>query len=365
MKKFLNVVNYLFGSAFNIFIAIVVVAAAYNVTIWAFERGQGLLVGSEGTEYSQEVVVAIPPDASALEIGRILREHELIGNEFIFLVQSQLNGASNNFRTGVTFHLDTNMSENEIMYVLQRMPEMPAGDLRITIIEGITARQIGEYAQSRGFFTLDAFMAEFNEGVYQHRFLEDIPNRDNRLEGFLFPDTYMLPPNPTPRDLIIRQLNRFQEIITPDMWMRMEELGLSLDEVIIMASIVEREARIGAERPIVASLIFNRLEAEMPLEMYSTLTFAVNRHRSRLLAADYHSTSPFNTFNRLGLPAGPISNPGLNSIMAVLFPADTNYLYFFIVDYATGEHYFAQTYEEFVAARERYAEDENDENNNN
>jgi len=358
MRIFLNIINYLFGSVFNILLAVVVVVVAYNVTIWAFESGQGLLVGSDGTEYSREIAIDIPLDASAFEIGRILREHELVGNEFLFMLQSQLNGRSNHFRTGVTFHLDTSMSENEIMVALTRMPQGPAGDMRITIIEGITAHQIGEFAQDRGFFTLAQFLTEFNEGIYMHRFLDDIPDRPNRLEGFLFPDTYMLPPNPTPRDLIIRQLNRFQEIFTPDMQSRMEEMGLTLDELIIIASIVEREARVAAERPIMASVIFNRLEAEMPLEMYSTLTFAVNRHRSRLVAADYHSPSPFNTFNRTGLPLGPISNPGLNSIMAVLYPAETNYLYFLILDYASGEHYFTDNHESLAAMREQLAAEE-------
>ncbi|MCL2171989.1 MAG: endolytic transglycosylase MltG [Defluviitaleaceae bacterium] len=351
MKTFLNIVNYLFGSIFNIVIAVAVVIIAYNITVWAFDYGQGLLIGGEGTEYSNPVVVEIPEDATTLDIARILRENELITNEFLFVLQSQMNGSANFFRTGVAFHLNTNMSDNEIMDALQRMPQLPAGDLRITVIEGITARQIGEYAQSRGLFSAADFMDEVNNGIFSHRFLDDIPERENRLEGFLFPDTYNLPPNPTPRDLIVRQLNRFQYIFAADMWIRMEYLGLSLDEVMIIASIVEREARLSEERPIMASLIFNRLAQDMPLEMYSTLTFAMDRHRSRLLAADFHSPSPFNTFNRAGLPAGPISNPGLESIMAVLFHNDTNYLYFQMMDYATGEHFFAETYEEIAAVR--------------
>jgi len=360
MRIFLNIVNYLFGSAFNIIIAIAVIFVGYTVTVRAFEHGQGLLVSDDGTEYSQEVVVVIPEDASTLDIGRILRDHELIGNEFIFVLQAQLNGTSNHFRTGVTFHMDTQMSDAEVMDALTRIPQIPAGDLRITIIEGMTARQIGEYAASRGFFTLAEFLEEFNDGIYQHRFLDEIPERNSRLEGFLFPDTYMLPPNPTPRDLIIRQLNRFQEMFTPDMRERMEERGLTLDEVIIMASIVEREARVAAQRPAAASVIFNRLEAEMPLEMYSTLTFAVNRHRTRLLAADYHSTSPYNTFNRTGLPVGPISNPGLNSIFAVLNAPETDYFYFLIADYATGRLHFEETYEGFLEAQERYLSEGDD-----
>ncbi|MCL2415795.1 MAG: endolytic transglycosylase MltG [Defluviitaleaceae bacterium] len=350
MKKFINVVNYMFGGMFNIAMAAVVVIAAYYATLWAFNQGQGFLSGGEGTVYSQVIEVEVPEEASTLEIGRILREHGLIGNEYIFFLSSTLNGSSRHFRTGVTFQLNTNMGDEVLMDVLQIMPE---SDLRITIIEGMTTAQIGEIAANRNFFSTADFNTALEEEVFGHSFLEGIPERANRFEGYLFPDTYNLPQSPTPRDLMVRMLNRFGEIFTPDMWERMEELELTLDEVVILASMVERETRIPSDRPLMASVIFNRLEADRPLEIYSTLTYALNRHRDRLLPSDFHSTSPYNTFNRTGLPLGPIGNPGFLSINAVLNAAQTDYMYFLLVD-DDGSHVFAETHEGLTEAQARF-----------
>ena len=360
-KKILNVANFLFGGLFNIAIAVAVIIAAYSITMWAFDFGQTIIVDDEYYEReSVEVIVHIPDDASVLEIARLLREYELINNEWIFYLNATLNGSGRHFRSGLHL-LNTGMSESVIMGELQVLREIPADSPRITIVEGLTNWQIAEVAATLGYFTAAEFRYEVENGIFAHAFLQYVPERANRLEGFLFPDTYYLPPNPTPRDLVIRMLNRFNYVFTPDLWLAIDVLNdrfgveLTIDDIIIIASIIEREAVVREERPIVAAIIFNRLMTGMPLEMVSTVVYATNTRLDLLTPAEFQSTSPYNTFTRTGLPVGPISNPGLNSILAALNPINTNFLYMVINDHDTRSHFFTASHEEYLAARVRYA----------
>ncbi|MCL2376910.1 MAG: endolytic transglycosylase MltG [Defluviitaleaceae bacterium] len=371
LKKVLNVVNYIFGSLFNLALAVTIVVIAYTATIWAFDFGQYMMT-TDDTEYRslEEIVVEIPDGASGIEIARILREYELIDNEWLFYLNSVLNGSANHFLTGLSFNLDTGMSESMIMYQLQRIPEgLQADGTRIVVVEGLTNWQIAELASTLGHFTATEFLYELEEGLFSHAFLRDIEERPNRLEGFLFPNTYYLPQNPTPRDLISRMLDHFGEVFTGEMIERMEELGealgreLTIEDIITIASIIEREAVVHSERPIVAAIIYNRLAAGMPLEMITTVVYATNTRVDMLTPADFQINSPYNTFNRQGLPIGPISNPGLNAIEAALHPADVNYLFKVVNNHEARSHFFTADREAYEAAQIRYSvgADEEDE----
>lgn len=360
-KKILNITNFLFGGLFNIALAVAVIVAAYFITVWAFDFGQNLLV--EGYDYEEreivEVIVEIPEEASLLDIARILREYQLINNEWIFFLNATLNGAGNHFRPGAHL-LNSGMSEGAIMLELQTLREIPADSPRITVVEGLTNWQIADLASTLGYFTAAQFLDEVENGVFNHLFLQYLPERRNRLEGFLFPDTYYLPPNPTPRDLIIRMLNRFEYIFTAEMWLAIDalndrlDMNLTVEDIIIVASIIEREAVVRDERPIVASIIYNRLAADMPLEMTTTVVYATNTRADLLTPADFLINSPYNTFNRTGLPIGPISNPGLNAILAALNPANTNFLYKVVNDPEVRSHFFTASREAYLEALARY-----------
>jgi len=370
LKKVLNVVNYIFGSLFNLALAVIIVVVAYTATIWAFDFGQEIVI-AEDEDYRplEEIIVEIPEGASGIEIARILREYGLIGNEWLFHLNATLNGSVNHFLTGLSFELDTGMSESMIMFQLQRIPEgLQADGTRIAIMEGLTNWQIAELAATLGHFTAEEFLEELEEGFFVHAFLRDIEERPNRLEGFLFPDTYYLPQNPMPRDLISRMLDQFGEVFTAEMLMQMEALGealgreLTIEDIITIASIVEREAVVRSERPIVAAMIYNRLAAGMPLEMITTVVYATNTRADMLTPADFQINSPYNTFNRQGLPIGPISNPGLNSIEAALNPVNVNYLYKVMNNSEARTHYFTSSREAFEAAQERYRARADEEN---
>ncbi|MDR2183052.1 MAG: endolytic transglycosylase MltG [Clostridiales bacterium] len=372
LKKILNIVNYIFGSLFNLALAVTIIVVAYTVTIMAFDFGQTVFV-DEDDYYSEPeyIIVEIPEDADGLEIAQILRENGLISSEWLFLLNARFNGSINHFLTGISFELNTGMSESTIMDTLQRIPEgLQADGTRIVIMEGLTNRQTADFAATLGHFTADEFLYELQEGQFTNAFLRDIQERPNRLEGFLFPDTYDLPQNPAPRDLIVRMLARFDEIFTGEMWMRIEELSeimgreLTIEDIVTIASIVEREATVQSERPAVAAIIYNRLAAGMPLEMITTVVYATNTRVDMLTPADFQINSPYNTFNRQGLPIGPISNPGLNAIMAALYPANVDYLYKVRNDAEEQTHYFTADRDAYLAAQERYrfeADDENEE----
>jgi UPF0755 protein len=192
-------------------------------------------------------------------------------------------------------------------------------------------------------------------GHFSFAFLLDVPtDRPNRLEGYLFPDTYQIPVNPVPGDIITRMLRNFEMRFTDDFHYRAEEKGMSIDDIVIMASIVERETRLAAERPIVSQVIHSRLAINMLLQMCSTVKYTMDDPPLRLLNSHLAIDSPYNTYLHPGLPIGPISNPGRAAIEAVLWPSDTDYLFFVLRDEVTGAHHFSRTAAEHYAARDRY-----------
>jgi UPF0755 protein len=188
-------------------------------------------------------------------------------------------------------------------------------------------------------------------------FLADVQWRANPLEGYLFPDTYFLPANPTPNDLINRMLNRFIEVFDYEMEERAAELGLTIDQVIIKASIIEKEIRVPHERALCSAIIYNRLRQNRLLEMCSTIIYVLDVPRDRLFFSDLDIVSPYNTYRNPGLPIGPISNPGRAAIHAALYPANVDYLFMVLMDENTGEHFFSNNLNDHNRAKERYGRD--------
>ncbi|MCL2753400.1 MAG: endolytic transglycosylase MltG [Defluviitaleaceae bacterium] len=332
-RKIINISNYLAGGLFNIGLVVGIIVLAYFTVTWAFDAGYGLRGDDNAYRPDQEVLVEIPNEASALEVARILRGYELINNEWSFYFGAVLNGSHSHFLSG-TFALNMNMGDQAIMEALTDMRFLRQEEGRILVREGMPNWQIANLAATLGYFTAAEFLYELENGIFLNEFLQGVPERPQRLEGFLFPDTYNLPPNPVPRDLIVRMLDRFEQVFDGQMQVQLEQLGVrlgwqpSLEQIVIIASIVEVEATSASDRPFVASVIYNRLAANMPLEMITTVVYAANTRADLLTTAQFNINSPYNTFNRVGLPIGPINNPGLNSLTSALNPAVTDYLFF-------------------------------------
>ena len=350
----LNVLAYFMGMAFNLAIVAVVAYAVWYFAVAGLEFG---------TEFATEMVYEaeyytvefeLNHDTPAVEVARLLEQEGIITNQWLFRAEMMVLGSSDDYTAG-TFTLNRSMSNREINRALRARPEQLAGHHVITIPEGWTVGDMAAYFESREFFDAEEFMFVANNGHFPHGFLFDVPNRENRLEGYLFPDTYFIPLNPTPGDIITRMLTRFEEIFfgDTDLTARAEEIGYTMDEIIIMASIIERETRIPRERALVSQVIHTRIDTGMRLEMCSTVAYVLDVPRARLLWVDLEIDSPFNTYRNPGLPLGPIANPGQAAIMAALHPSDTSYLFFVLINEESGEHYFSHTFDAHIAANQR------------
>jgi len=357
-NKAANVASYILGMAFNLAILAVVAYAIYTFANWGFNRGHEFAHEMLAEGPNEEVLVTIPEDLDRADAARLLYSYGVINNPWLFQLELFLKNSTRIFRAG-TYTLNLNMTNTEVNAVLRRGEEAVGEAAHHTILvrEGWRIRDIGEYMEYRGFFTAEEFMDYAQNGDFSgFHFLRDVPDLPgrNRLEGYLFPNTYWVPLEPTPRQLIVRMLNHFEETIEGPWLDRAYELGFTFDEIITIASIVEAETGRADERALVSQVIHLRLERGMRLEMDPTAIYLLDVHRSRVLRSDLLIDSPYNTHTREGLPIGPIGNPGRASIEAALFPSYTNYL-FFVVDYSDhSRHVFNTNYPDHNAAAQRY-----------
>ena len=219
----------------------------------------------------------------------------------------------------------------------------------VTFPEGFNMRQIFMRLEEKGVSSFDDLMEAAAEYKFNYSFLEGKETGDaSRLEGYLFPDTYQFYVGMQASSAINKFLENFHYVMSADMLQMAENRGLSIHEVITVASMIEREAANDSERARIASVIYNRLNANMPLGLESTILYAHPEHEGAPTAEMIAEDSPYNTLNHTGLPPTPICNPGRASIMAAISPETTNY-YYFTLDTDTGMHRFFTNYAEFEA----------------
>lgn len=351
--KIINFLLYLLGMAFNLVIMILVAYAVWFFAITGFELGGSLAydMTSEG-EYHYEIEFVLDEETPAADVAVILQEMGIISNHWLFRLELFLMGRVRTYQAG-TYTLNLNMTNTQAHHVLRGSMATQAPEEIITIPEGWTIGDMAAYFEYREFFTAEEFIYVAESGHFPFAFLNEVPERPNRLEGYLFPDTYRIPVNPTPGDIIVRMLRRFDEVFDAELRTRAYEMNLTMDDVVRMASIIERETRLTHERPLVSQVIHNRLEIGMRLEMCSTVAYVLDVPRDRLLYADLEIDSPYNTYRHHGLPIGPISNPGVAALRAALWPVNGDYLFFVLINEATGEHYFSQTFDAHIEANQR------------
>lgn len=247
-----------------------------------------------------------------------------------------------------TYELNTKCDYNALVL---RMQTASASMVATTVMfpEGYTMQEIFEKLEEEGICTVEELMDAAANYSYNYSFLDwTEPGDASRLEGYLFPDTYEFYQGMQASSAINKFLLNFHGKLTADMYTQAENLGISLHEAVIVASMIEAEAGSNDERSLIASVIYNRLEAGMPLQIDATVMYALGEHKEQLTAEDLQVDSPYNTYVNTGLPAGPICNPGLASINAALNPSNTNYLYY-ALDKETGTHQFFTNYSEFEA----------------
>ena len=295
---------------------------------------------------------AIEPGETAATVTARLEEEGLISDADLFRLYIRYHGIDQRLAAG-DFELAPNMPLAEIA---QRLQRARVEEIVVTIPEGMRAEEVADLLNVESVMDGNAFLALVNGGSASARAIGDyvwLPDGLTTLEGYLFPDTYRLPARATPADLIQRMLDNFEIRVTPELLDPATQAGRGLAQVMTMASIVEREATLADERPLIASVYWNRVSGACSdevggayLQADPTVQYAAGRPgewwwKPPSVEAYQQVQSPYNTYLRPGLPPGPIASPGLSAIEAAADPAET--LYCFFVATGDGSHAFATT----------------------
>ncbi len=298
---------------------------------------------SDPAELTQ--LIAVTSGMTGRDIALLLEERGIVDDALLFRLLVRLTGTEHHLQAG-HYLLNPNMDSMEIIEQLRTGKTVTE---RVVIPEGFELKQIAKLLADKGLVDYDRFLALASsaEAVFGEALPIDLPI--DTLEGYLFPDTYYFSFGQSEADIIGQMVYRFVEVIDEHVSDALKQSDLTLHEVVTLASIVEREIMVDWERPLVASVYLNRLAINMPLQADPTVRYVMTEDRSRVLYRDLEIDSPYNTYRNRGLPPGPIASPGLASILAVLNPADEDYLYF--VSKRDGTHQFSRTFNEHVRAR--------------
>ncbi len=289
-------------------------------------------------EGEEEIKIRIEKNLSAKKIAKYLKQKGVIKRELLFLVFAKITGKEDEIKAGV-YRLKKNTAE---FRVLSWVSKGRFEGIRVTIPEGLTRAEIAHILFQKNI--TDSI--EFIRKTEDRKLLRKYRIPFSSFEGFLFPDTYIFFEDTPAERVISKMVERFFEVY--------EEIGgkmENLDTVVILASIVEKEAFFESEKPIIASVYWNRLKKHMRLEADVTVQYALGKHKKRLTYADLRINSPYNTYLHPGLPPGPICSPGEKSLESVINPARTDYLYF--VAKGDGSHIFSKTLAEHERNRKK------------
>lgn len=297
----------------------------------------------------KETEIVIPRGTSVKGIGAILEKQGIIKNANVFYLYGKLSDKGEKVQAG-SYVLSSSMTVPEIMDKLAA-GKAKMDTARFTIPEGFEFREIADKLSEQGLADKEELYKAVNAASYKYDFIKDIPERENRLEGYLFPDTYEIYKNATEEEIIDKMLSRFNSVLTEEYRQRAKELNMSIDDVIILASVIEREAKLDSERKTVSAVFHNRLDKKMKLQSCATVQYILKERKPVLTYKDLEIDSPYNTYMYEGLPDGPIASPGAKSIEAALYPDNVDYLYFVAKD--DGSHVFTRTYQEHLNAQNK------------
>lgn len=295
----------------------------------------------------KRINVKIPEGLSTAEIAERLAEKGVIGSSLKFRILARLRGYDDKLRPG-SYTFTVGMEDDEVF------AKLLTGEKRLikfTIPEGFGVKEIAERLYNLDLVNKEDFLnaaADFAPYDYMHKHKDVF----FAAEGFLFPDTYTVESDMEIDELLSLMANTLDEKLKPAMRTQAEKMGLSIYDLITLASLVEREVRFPEDRPIVAQVLLKRLKLNMPLQTDATLQYLMDAPKEEVSIADTQIDSPYNTYQHEGLPPGPIANPGMASIEAVLNPAETDYLYF-VAD-RRGHNHYAYTYEEHLNLVNQY-----------
>jgi UPF0755 protein len=384
-----NVLSFIMGTAFNwVFLALTVILI-YVFMLRGYEYGADFAKKSVDEKQDVEIAIEVEDTDTPAEVYTKLEKNGVIVNAMLFRLENMIKGTSTDYKPGA-YTVKPTMTTSEINSVLRG--ESQDQQIKIVILEGFTIDDIAEYLAANEVIEPDKFLWAADNHDYPYEFLNDVPLRSkHRLMGYLFPDTYFVSANPAADEIINKMLARFEDIyfgnefdvmsqnIVPAASEETDEetdegtdeetdgpeettappkvepgISLTMDEVITLASMIEKEYKLADERAIGSAVIINRLKAGLNLRVSSTLTYALGKRRDRLKESDLEYDSPYNTYNKPNLPEGPICNPGKNAMLAALQPSAADYFHSLLTDENSGKHVFVATEEEYSAEKERY-----------
>lgn len=302
------------------------------------------------------IVVNIPLGSSTDDIVNILKKEGIIKYPVIYKIISNLEGFDGKYKCG-NHILSENLKHTDIMKILIKNPEA----VKVTFPEGYTFGQITDKLDRLKLIDFHKFEQTAETEDYDYKALKDIPDRrDPDLEGYLFPDTYEFDSRTGEKEIIRRMLKRFDDIFKPEYYEKAKKLEMSVDDIVILASIIEKEARVADERAMISGVFYNRLKGDdsVPnkLESCATIQYIFYRNEGKIKEVitneDIDIDNPYNTYKYEGLPPGPICCPGKASLEAALNPAKHDYYYF--VTKGDGTHHFSKTLNEHKMAMKKY-----------
>jgi len=298
------------------------------------------LIAACGSPSAPPVRVTIPTGATMRSAADSLKAAGVIGSPKMFRLYAKLRRSDRGIRAG-TYLLSPGESWSSVLGALRTGKGIV--DI-VTVPEGLTLAQIETLLVAKAHIPAESIHVATRDTALLHRLGLPTPT----VEGYLFPDTYFLPPGTTARAAVQTMVKQFEQRFEPAWQARLDTLALSRHDLITLASIVEREAKRPEERPVIAAVYWNRLRKNMLLQADPTVQYALPQYQSRLLNKHLTVKSPYNTYKYPGLPPGPIASPGSASIKATLYPAQVPFLYF--VAYPDGHHEFRVKLEEHQAA---------------
>jgi UPF0755 protein len=294
------------------------------------------------------ITLAVEKGVGAKEIAHNLQKEGIIKWAPLLRVYVYIKGIAGNLRAG-EYQLSSTMNIPKIV------GKFVSGEVikkQITIIEGWNLEDVGSYLEKEGILQKEEFLELANKDFSQEfDFLKDKP-KNLGLEGYLFPDTYEIIKDESTEEIIIKMLKNFDKKIAP----YRDEIsgaGLTIFDAITMASILEKEVKTYEDKEIVSGIFWKRIEEKLPLQSCATIAYIKGENQWQYSYEDTRIESPYNTYLNLGLPLGPISNPGIDSIKAAIFPKDTEYNYF-LTDPETEKTIFSETYEEHNTNKSKY-----------
>jgi len=293
---------------------------------------------------AREKTFHVEKGTSFQEISRDLAREGLLRFPEFFSFLARLSNRDQNVRAGV-YLFDSSWSPKKILDALCQGRVLLR---KVTIPEGLSVQQISMLLECAGL----AAPPEVMDASADPAFLMELGLEGQSLEGFLFPDTYCFADGLSIREILRHMVGRFRDVYDREVRPRQEAMGLSVLETVILASIVEKETGNEEEKRLVASVLHNRLAMGMPLQCDPTVIYGIEGFDGNLTREHLATHTPYNTYTVVGLPPGPIANPGVEALRAVVEPAETSYLYF--VSKNDGTHFFSNSLEEHNEAVRRY-----------